>query len=278
MLIVADNHDRPLTDWLIQLFAVQIYVDGGLVLGLTQMWSLATEISFYVALPFIGRWLLLKQSPDPFARWRRQWLMVGILLVVAQIWRVGAFASPDGPGLSLYWLPNFLDWFGLGMALALLRCRPVGVARGVADTFVRLAELPGVCWTIAASAFWVSTSALGGPFDLSAPTLAQAMTKHLLYAVVGFFLLLPPAVGTGRDRSTRFFASAIPTWLGTVSYGIFLWNMAMLTVAFSLAGVAIFSGHFWRVLAVEVPLVVAVAAASWYLVERPALRLRRLVR
>jgi peptidoglycan/LPS O-acetylase OafA/YrhL len=278
MLLIESNHGRPLSDWLIQLFAVQTYVTGGLILGLSQMWSLGTEIAFYVALPFIGRWLLLKRSDDPFGRWRRQWLMVAVLVLVAQVWRAGALAAPGGAGLSLYWLPNYLDWFALGMALAVLRARPPGVSRRVALTFVGLAELPGVCWTIAISALWVSTTSLGGPFDLSQSTPAQTFTKHLLYAGFGFFVLLPATVGTGRDRSTRFFGSPFMRWLGTVSYGMFLWNMALLFVAFSLTGITYFTGRFWTILAVEAVLTVAVAAVSWYVVERPALRLRRLVR
>ncbi len=278
MVLIESNHGRPVSDWLIQLFAVQTYVTGGLILGLSQMWSLGTEIAFYVALPFIGRWLLLKRSDDPFGRWRRQWLMVGVLVLVSQVWRAGAFAVPDGPGLSLYWLPNYLDWFALGMALAILRQRPPGVARRVAMTMVGLAELPGVCWTLAISAFWVSTTSLGGPYNLADSSLSQTFTKHLLYAVAGFFVLLPAAVGSGRDRSTRFFGSRVMTWLGSVSYGIFLWNMALLFVAFALTRIDYFSGQFWRIFAVEAALTVSVAAISWYVVERPALRLRRLVR
>jgi peptidoglycan/LPS O-acetylase OafA/YrhL len=242
------------------------------------MWSLGTEIAFYVALPFIGRLLLRRRSPDPAARWRRQWRLVVALVVIAQVYRAGAFLVPQGPGLSLYWLPAYLDWFGLGIGLAVLRERPAGVERRIASRVLDLAAMPGVCWTIAVSAFWVSTTGLAGPYDLTPLTAQQSFVRHLLYAAAAFFALLPAAAGPGHDRATRFFGSPMMVWLGTVSYGVFLWNMTVLLVAMNVLGVAPFSGRFWLVLLAVLTSTVVVAAFSWYVVERPALRLRRLVR
>jgi peptidoglycan/LPS O-acetylase OafA/YrhL len=143
---------------------------------------------------------------------------------------------------------------------------------------VGLAGAPGICWAFAGIAFWVSTTSIAGPLDLTPPTAAEAFIKHLLYGAAAFFALLPVAVGDGDDRVSRVFGSRAMTWLGTVSYGIFLWNMAMLTLTFALLDLPTFKGYFWQVLAVELALTVSIAAVSWYVVERPAMKLRRLVR
>jgi peptidoglycan/LPS O-acetylase OafA/YrhL len=274
MLANPVNRDSSLGEWLVQVLLLQIYVDGGLVPELTQMWSLATELSFYIVLPVLGWWLLRRRSEDPVRRRRRRWALVVVLLVLAQVWRAAAFLLPDVPAYVLYWLPNHIDWFALGFALAMLRLDDPRLDGRIAAALRDLARQPGVCWTIALSAFWVSTTSLAGPLDLLPPTMDQAFLKHLLYGVAAFFALLPAVVGPGTDRGTRGFASAPALWLGKVSYGIFLWNMFMVTVALRLTDTPVFTGRFWTILAVVLALTLAAAAASWYLVERPASRLR----
>jgi peptidoglycan/LPS O-acetylase OafA/YrhL len=277
MLLIEENRTRPPSDWVEQLLVVQTYVHGGLILGLSQMWSLGTEIAFYVALPVIGFLLLRKRSDDPAARWRRQWRMVILLLLVAQVYRAVVFALPGGPGVSLYWLPNYLDWFGLGIALAVLHERPRGAEGRITARLLDVAAMPGVCWTIALSAFWVSTTWLAGPYNLAELNEQQSFTRHLLYAAAAFFAMLPAVAGPGADRVSRFFGSAPLVWLGTVSYGVFLWNMALLLATMSVLGFGPFSGRFWLVLSLELAVTVPVAAFSWYVVERRAMRLRHLV-
>lgn len=106
------------------LTLTQIYCDGylGKYLhqGLTQMWSLAVEASFYVILPLLAYGLLVLIC-------RRRWqprLMLGALAALALIspaWLVLVHADhwfPDGARL---WLPTYLAWFLGGMALAVLQ-------------------------------------------------------------------------------------------------------------------------------------------------------------
>ena len=54
MLPEAD-HASP-TVWLANLTLTQVYVPLTLTAGLTQMWSLSVEVSFYLALPLLA-WL-----------------------------------------------------------------------------------------------------------------------------------------------------------------------------------------------------------------------------
>jgi peptidoglycan/LPS O-acetylase OafA/YrhL len=60
--------------------------------------------------------------------------------------------------------------------------------------------------------------------------------------------------------------------LGLVSYGVYLWHEVWLDKWFTWTGRAPFSGHFWALLAVDGTLTLLVAVASWFVVERPALR------
>jgi len=106
------------------LTLTQIYTDGylGKYLhqGLTQMWSLAVEASFYVVLPLLAYLLLVLIS-------RRVWrpkLVLGVLLgmtLISPAWLALVHVShwlPDGARL---WLPTYLAWFLAGMLLAVLQ-------------------------------------------------------------------------------------------------------------------------------------------------------------
>ncbi len=106
------------------LTLTQIYCNGylGKYLhqGLTQMWSLAVEASFYVVLPLLAYLLLVLIC-------RRQWqpkLVLGALAGMALIspaWLVLVHTDhwfPDGARL---WLPTYLAWFLAGMMLTVLQ-------------------------------------------------------------------------------------------------------------------------------------------------------------
>jgi peptidoglycan/LPS O-acetylase OafA/YrhL len=130
------------------LTLTQIYTDDYLFSylhqGLTQMWSLAVEAAFYVALPMLAYLLLVVLC-------RRQWhpvrLILGLLVLslISPAWLVLVHTTgflPDGAPL---WLPTYLMWFVGGMLLAALL--PLGV-RAYAVICIPLAL---VCYFIAAT-------------------------------------------------------------------------------------------------------------------------------
>jgi peptidoglycan/LPS O-acetylase OafA/YrhL len=55
-------------------------------------------------------------------------------------------------------------------------------------------------------------------------------------------------------------------WVGLVSYGVYLWHVPLLVFA---RGEGLLPSSFLPALAVTLPVVLAVSAGSWYLVERP---------
>jgi peptidoglycan/LPS O-acetylase OafA/YrhL len=123
------------------LTLTQIYTDHYLFSflhqGLTQMWSLAVEVAFYVALPVLAYVLLVVLC-------RRQWhpvrLVLGLvaLAVISPAWLVLVHTThflPDGAPL---WLPTYLSWFLGGMLLAALLPGGEGVRNGVRSAGARL--------------------------------------------------------------------------------------------------------------------------------------------
>ena len=99
----------------------------------------------------------------------------------------------------------------------------------------------------------------------------QQVAHHLIFGLVAFLLLLPAVFGDERGGlPRRILANPLLAWLGLISYGIFLWHLAI-AEKFGPDGADL--PFVWALIATAI-LSTAVAAASYYLLERPILRLK----
>jgi peptidoglycan/LPS O-acetylase OafA/YrhL len=73
----------------------------------------------------------------------------------------------------------------------------------------------------------------------------------------------------GAPWAGRWLASRPLLWLGKISYSLYLWHLPVIAwVAWQSGELA--AGDFWPYFAACLLLVLVVASASWWLVERPA--------
>jgi len=95
------------------------------------------------------------------------------------------------------------------------------------------------------------------------------------------FLLLPAFLGVGDTQPTeppsrsawaRLLAHPVVVYLGTISYGIFLWHLVLLRLIQGGLGIPVFGGGFWFLWPAVVLMSVLVASVSWFCVERPLQR------
>ena len=217
------------------LTLTQIYTDGylGSFLhqGLTQMWSLAVEASFYVALPALA-WLLLVVVCR--RKWRPGALLAGLggLALVTPAWLIlvhGTRVLPDGARL---WLPAYLLWFLGGMLLAVLQV--LGV-RAFAAVCVPLSV---VCY------FIVSTPIAGAP-TTSPSELYASIIKAVFYVVIATLVVAPLALSDNGWYS-RIMASRPMVFLGEISYEIFLIHLVLMElVMVELLRYPIYTGSVW---------------------------------
>ena len=193
------------------LSLTQIYTDHYLFSylhqGLTQMWSLAVEVAFYVALPLLAYLLLVVLCRR---RWRPVLLLTGLagLALITPAWLILVHTTDFLPDGSRLWLPTYLAWFSGGMMLAVLQ--PMGV-RAYAMACVPLAV---VCYLI------VSTP-IGGEPTTSPNELREALVKATFYAVIATLMVAPLALDD-HGLYARFLASRPMVFLGEISYEIFL--------------------------------------------------------
>lgn len=193
------------------LTLTQIYTDNYLYSylhqALTQMWSLAVEVAFYVVLPALAYLLLVVLCRRA---WRPVLLLTGLagLAALTPAWLVLVHTTdflPDGAPL---WLPTYLAWFIGGMLLAVLN------ALGVRAYAMACVPLAVVCF------FIVSTPIAGEP-TTSPAGLQEAIVKAGFYAVIATLAVAPLALGD-RGLYARLLSSRPMVFLGEISYEIFL--------------------------------------------------------
>lgn len=265
------NRGLPASTWLTDLTLTQIYVDRGPTSSLTQMWSLATEAAFYVALPLLAS-LCIGPRPRADGSLRRSLLVLAALSGLGVAWTV--MAAVLDTDLPLHqWLPGFLPWFAVGMGFAAVSASLRATPRPhVLDRLGR--DLAG-CWLLGATVFAIAATELAGPRSLVSPTPWEAAAKCVLYTVAGAFLILPLVFGPERDGRVRtWLASPVPHWLGEVSYGIFCIHMMVLVVGMERMGIGVFTGRFTLVLLMTVVVTLFLSALAHRFVEEPMLALK----
>ena len=243
------NPGHSVNGLLRNLTLTQIYTDSYLYShlhqGLTQMWSLAVEVAFYLVLPGLAYLLLVLLCRR---RWRPGLLLVGLagLALISPAWMVLVHETeilPDGASL---WLPGYLAWFIGGMMLTVL------AAMGVRSYWFIAIPLATVCYFIAA------TPIAGEP--TTSPTgLAQAVVKIAFYAVIATLVVAPLALGD-RGCYTRLLASRPMVWLGEISYEIFLVHLVVMEVSMTVVlHWIVYTGNTATLFAVTMALSIPVA-------------------
>jgi peptidoglycan/LPS O-acetylase OafA/YrhL len=268
---------RGARDGLAYYGLVQIYDGRRFFMGggpINQAWSLATEVSFYAFLPLYA-WAVRRLGRGRVAA---EWVGLGAITAVSLAFRAWLFPVHD-PGfpapaqfLGRYWLPAHLDLFALGMGMAVVSVLLERRGRPPVERGLWAAAFPWVSWGLAGLAFWWVSRRAGLPRGLEDAHPAGEWAKHGLYAAVAFFLLLPAVFGPQRRGAIRrFLASGPMTWLGLISYGIYLWHQAWLHQVRAWTGATLFDTPFWHLAGPALVLTLVVSALSYRLVERPAL-------
>ncbi|QZA08968.1 acyltransferase [Mycolicibacter heraklionensis] len=234
------------------LTLTQIYTDnymfGYLHQGLTQMWSLAVEVAFYVVLPLLAYvalvWLCRRQ-------WRPALLLVGLTAAAAitPAWLTLVHTTDFLPDGARLWLPGYLAWFVAGMMLTVLQ------AMGVRCYGFVAIPLALICYLIA------STPIAGEP-TTSPAKLSEALVKAGFYAVIAALMVAPLALGN-RGWYARFLASRPMVWLGEISYEIFLVHLVLMElVMVEVLRTPVYTGSM---LALFVVTMVVTVPVSWLL-------------
>ena len=175
-------------------------------------------------------------------------------------WGLLPIHTPQGVNF-LNWPPAYAAWFAAGMLLAEFTVSPVGRVHRWARNRWLMAGIGVVAYLIAASP-------LAGPEGLTPATLGQFVVRTAMGAVLAG-VLLAPLVLDRPDTPHRILASPVMVTLGRWSYGLFVWHLAALAMAFPLVGRFVFNGDMPVILVLTLVFGFAMAAVSYALVENP---------
>jgi peptidoglycan/LPS O-acetylase OafA/YrhL len=264
-VVFLSNRESDITNYLL----VQSYFPVSFFDGLGPAWTLVVEVSFYVFLPFYA---LARHRPLV-----AELTGCGILLVVglASTAFVAFGHAPSAVGV----LPANLVPFALGMLLAVVRghIKPQSKAwhwtqRAVARSWP--------FWLLAAFAFSATVWAVHYPALLSFLGVSGATTMwyQLLIDLMGLCVVLPAVFGDQRRGAGRRILRARPiVYIGTISYGIYLWHVPVMDKVLDVEGFG--PGpprvNFLTLVLMTLVFTGIVASASWYLVERPMITFSR---
>ncbi len=240
------------------ILLIQTYFPDTGFAGIAVAWTLAVEVSFYV---FVPLWSVVVRRfrARPFVA---ELTGIGVLFtigVAARLW-----SGWETVPAWVFVLPTSLCTLSAGMLLAVLASEGAHDS-GLARRLARLGN-PARWWWAAAAAVFAVQCAL--PYGiLAGVTPSQLIRDNLLRVPVAFLLVVPGVFGDG-GMIRRVLRSAPMVFLGVVSYGVYLWHTSVITE---------FDGYTWIPNDLQFVaaffVTVAIATASWYLLERPVLRL-----
>lgn len=274
----ADQHESGTA--IGKLLLIDAY-DSNLVwlAGIAVSWTLTIEIAFYLFLPayafVVGR--LAVRHAERAARLRVHFIGLALLYVSAYAFRILLDNWSGSKPNMLLWLPAHMDWFAVGMLLATLSVWVEGGGT-LPAALHDFARRTGPCLFCAALCFSVVVVLKGDQLGFArSETMGQTSWRFFFQGLSAFFLLLPAVLGD-RDhdqRWARILRAPTMVLLGTISYGIYLWHFTVLSWY---EGILLGRGPWIRLVGITFAVLcvtIPIAAASYYVVERPILRLFR---
>jgi peptidoglycan/LPS O-acetylase OafA/YrhL len=246
--------------------------------GLYVSWTLTIEIAFYLFVPLYA-WCLhgvARRQALPVRRLQIHLLGIGVLYVSAFAYRSFAVDHWSGaPVAAAAWLPGYLDWFALGMVMATLSSWNRS-GHSLPAWLTGLAERTTACWTLAATAYFAIVVLKGDQLLFTrVENAAQMSFRHFFQGLAAFFFVAPAIFGRAHQRGVAGFRTRTTLFLGTVSYGIYLWHPVVMLWFDDLLGDRSQRERFAALTLVVLAVTIPIAAASYWLLERPMLRLYR---
>jgi len=256
------------------IFLIHPLTSQNVFTGIHQAWTLSIELFFYLSLPWIAK-LIRISTKNKSLKVAIQNVLILLLLFYASsyIFRI-VFSQAHFRIFETHaiWFPAHLDSFVLGMIIsvvvAALKVLPAldGLERKLARMWPLFFFLSGAAW------FW-STQIGMGVFP-NTPPFRIGLFGHFLDGITSVTFVLPFCLDQGTSRIVKIFASRPCVWLGTISYGMYLWHYLFLNGEFANTYMPYHVGDMGIATRLLVTILgtIAIATVSYYLIERPLIR------
>ena len=282
VVLVPQNDGTSLPRTVDALLMIDMYKEGLLLEGLTQMWSLATEVAFYVTLPAL---MALFVTLVARKHWQPARMLAGLAVIAlgSLIWvAVAAGSLTSWGGWVNQALPGYLGWFAIGIGFAVIDVDRRHAAPGHELTVTRwcrtAAAAPWTCLVVAGAALFVAGTPILGPVLLVERTPTQLVCRAILFGVVAALVVLPGIFGKPTTVYARIMAHRFLRHLGHISYSLFCCHVIVIAVMFDRLDLTQFAESMWLVLGAVLVVSLTVSEVLYRVVERPFMRLKNLGR
>ncbi|MEO8308114.1 MAG: acyltransferase [Pseudomonadota bacterium] len=237
-----------------------------------HMWSLAVEEQFYLVWPFAVLMLPMRQL-----KWVMWMLLLGIpLLRLASFgWMEGAGFSSGYAGRVVYVLPfTQFDAFAAGAVFAIW---PSLINKGSTRNLLLVATTTAACgFAVLVAEHLSGNGAFAGSFGYSM-YLVERGGYFWGYSILNLLFAGLIAAAMHERAWSSMFSTAPLVYIGKISYGLYVYHLPLLLVVrhwLPRHSASAFASRELAIFALWVALSVLVAAISYYLVEKPILRLK----
>lgn len=271
-LVLPSSRPSGIAATIRALTLTNIYAPGESYDGLGHVWSLGTELSWYVILPIVGLLVGLALKHTGVSSNVAMLVLVMLMLTLTIVWRVHLHQTDDVAARLTYpqLFPTFAVCFFGGALVGHLR---VQQAKGVGsprlmNTVSRQAPL---VLLLALSAGLMGASKYGGPWGFEPLTFTQHSLRAACMTAMALLLLAGVATGSPGGVFNRIFGNRPAVAVGRWSYGVYLWHFPVLVLLAREFGSPQGVHGFLAWVAVVTVISVALGAVTYAFVERPAI-------
>lgn len=260
-LLLDTNADLGWDRFVLNLTLTDFFVNPQLPFGLTQMWSLSVEVSFYIVLPLIGAGLLAR-------KWRPVATIIGLVTVglLGIVWL--GVTTAHGESLAARWLPSYALWFALGIALSVVEID--GGASRFTAALRRWSSDRTACWLLALGLFLVISTPIGGSPLLVAHSASELVMRHLFYGVIAT-LIVAPCVFATSDGAARVLSHPWFRHLGHTSYALFCSHVIVLELVLNGVGYELFNAPVVPLFLLVLAVSLVISEILYRVVEKPVI-------
>lgn len=280
------NYDNLHGSWdvLRPLLAMHIY-DFHFYAGMDVLWTVPTEVQFYVLLPLMG-WAthrLARGVSDPVRKARRMIIPLSGLIVVELGWTAYLHVFYKSWTSQYYYPFGVAGLFGIGMIMAVWSVLAETAPHRAPRLFSAAVKRPNLFLLGALAVYAINCAQpFGVPGTADWQTTPAALVRDLCLLAFSFLIMVPLVVPGASSRVMNVvLGNPVMRYLGRISYGIYLWHFTMMYLRFKSGSVfgktvpvqmLLGKFEFWELFIPTLLGTVVAASVSFFLLERPLIK------